>query len=283
MSKQQTYYEILGVSQHASNADIKNAFYRLAKQYHPDRNPSAEATAKMEQINEAYNVLSNPFKRGEYDRSLVGSRSRSADNASEEHTTAASGKANTTSAGRGQTCPKATPSHKATPPPTPDEEADVAAAKRTRRIFGWSSVALCCIIIIVTAFMIGGMVNGFGTLFSPPHSFSPQFTMKTEITATAIINEFGNPVYIDEGKIEYDDYTFLIQDGYVVGWYNPYGKLLINNSAIAGIGNPIGINLNKVISVYGFPDNYGYRFATYGDVFLGLDEHQTIVSVKNIG
>lgn len=61
------YYEILGVSKNATNDEIKAAFRRLAKQYHPDKNPSPNAKALFEKILKAYNVLINPHSRRRYD------------------------------------------------------------------------------------------------------------------------------------------------------------------------------------------------------------------------
>jgi molecular chaperone DnaJ len=64
------YYDILGVSEDASESEIKTAFRKLAFKWHPDRNQDKkkEAEAKMKEINEAYEVLSNPEKRQNYDR-----------------------------------------------------------------------------------------------------------------------------------------------------------------------------------------------------------------------
>ncbi len=64
------YYDILGVSRSASDADIKKAYRRLAMKYHPDRNPGKEkeATERFKEINEAYGVLGDPDKRKQYDQ-----------------------------------------------------------------------------------------------------------------------------------------------------------------------------------------------------------------------
>lgn len=61
------YYDILGVSKDASEQEIKKAYRTLSLEFHPDRNPSAEATEKFQQIGEAYETLSDPQKKEEYD------------------------------------------------------------------------------------------------------------------------------------------------------------------------------------------------------------------------
>lgn len=63
------YYSLLGVPRNATQAEIKKAFRRMAFQYHPDRNPGdREAEEKFKEINEAYDVLSDPEKRAIFDR-----------------------------------------------------------------------------------------------------------------------------------------------------------------------------------------------------------------------
>ncbi len=63
------YYEILGVSRNASDQEIKNAYRKLAKKFHPDQNKDdAQAEAKFKEAQEAYAVLSNAEKRSQYDR-----------------------------------------------------------------------------------------------------------------------------------------------------------------------------------------------------------------------
>lgn len=69
MASKRDYYEVLGVSKSASDADIKKAYRKLAKQYHPDINPgNKEAEAKFKEINEAYEVLGDAQKRAQYDQ-----------------------------------------------------------------------------------------------------------------------------------------------------------------------------------------------------------------------
>ncbi|WIA41573.1 hypothetical protein OEZ86_008938 [Tetradesmus obliquus] len=67
MPKQESLYEMLGLEKEASQADIKKAYYKLALQWHPDRNPDPEATAKFQALQRIYEVLSDPVKRKLYD------------------------------------------------------------------------------------------------------------------------------------------------------------------------------------------------------------------------
>jgi len=67
MADKRDYYEVLGLSKGASEAEIKRAYRKLAKQYHPDVNKEAGAEAKFKEINEAYEVLSDPQKKANYD------------------------------------------------------------------------------------------------------------------------------------------------------------------------------------------------------------------------
>lgn len=67
MGRFKDYYAILGVPRNATLEQIKEAYRRLAKEYHPDKKPSPEAEEMFKLINEAYQVLSDPVKRAEYD------------------------------------------------------------------------------------------------------------------------------------------------------------------------------------------------------------------------
>lgn len=62
------YYEILGVNRSASASELKSAYRKLALKWHPDRNKEKDAEAKFKEINEAYEVLSNPEKKQKYDQ-----------------------------------------------------------------------------------------------------------------------------------------------------------------------------------------------------------------------
>ena len=68
MTTQRDYYDVLGASRSSSQEEIRTKFRRLALEYHPDRNKDPEAQEKFKEINAAYQVLSDPQKRAQYDR-----------------------------------------------------------------------------------------------------------------------------------------------------------------------------------------------------------------------
>ena len=69
MADKRDYYEVLGVDRNASDAEIKRAYRKLAKKYHPDMNPGdKEAEAKFKEATEAYEVLSDSEKKAQYDQ-----------------------------------------------------------------------------------------------------------------------------------------------------------------------------------------------------------------------
>ena len=66
---QRDYYEVLGVSRSASDAELKKAFKKLAMKYHPDRNPDdPSANEKFKEAAEAYEILSDSEKKSAYDQ-----------------------------------------------------------------------------------------------------------------------------------------------------------------------------------------------------------------------
>ena len=69
MADKRDYYEVLGLSKGATDDEIKKAYRRLAKQYHPDMNPGDKvAENKFKEVNEAYDVLGDPDKKAKYDQ-----------------------------------------------------------------------------------------------------------------------------------------------------------------------------------------------------------------------
>ena len=69
MAEKRDYYEVLGIGKNATDAEIKSAYRKLAKKYHPDLNPGdKDAEEKFKEVNEANDVLSDPNKRKRYDQ-----------------------------------------------------------------------------------------------------------------------------------------------------------------------------------------------------------------------
>ena len=68
MTTKRDYYDILEVGTNASEEDIRKAFRKKAMEFHPDRNKADDASERFKEVNEAYQILSDPQRRGQYDR-----------------------------------------------------------------------------------------------------------------------------------------------------------------------------------------------------------------------
>ena len=68
MPVKRDYYEVLGIARNATDEEIRRAFRKLAFKHHPDHNREDGAEERFKEVNEAYEVLSNPDKRAAYDR-----------------------------------------------------------------------------------------------------------------------------------------------------------------------------------------------------------------------
>src|SRR5699024_2429045 len=68
MATKRDYYEVLGIEKGASDAEIKKAYRKLSKKYHPDLNKEPDAEEKFKEVSEAYEILSDPQKRAAYDQ-----------------------------------------------------------------------------------------------------------------------------------------------------------------------------------------------------------------------
>ena len=83
---QQSYYEDLGIHPQSSSKEIKDAFYKMSKEFHPDRNvDNPDALKKFQSISEAYDTLSTPVKRTKYDKGVLGRSSSVAEREASTH------------------------------------------------------------------------------------------------------------------------------------------------------------------------------------------------------
>jgi curved DNA-binding protein CbpA len=102
-TQEKDYYALLGIPPNATSADIKRAYRKLAKKYHPDVNKNSDAAERFREITEAYDTLTDPDRRRRYDRTRgthTGNNTTGAGNAWRQHTNSRNGtKTGTGSAG----------------------------------------------------------------------------------------------------------------------------------------------------------------------------------------
>ncbi len=103
-----TWYDVLGVNENASEAEIREAYRREAMKWHPDRNKSSKAPERMAEINEAWRVLHDPASRARYDAELESARKPEAEETVEEKTSRSDEKEVNGKKGRGEGKPRRT-------------------------------------------------------------------------------------------------------------------------------------------------------------------------------
>ncbi len=170
-----TYYKILGVGHTATEDEVKKAYRRLAREYHPDVNPSPDAEANFKEINLAYATLSDSLKRADYDQEIADSGVRggaaNAGGAASAGTTGGYSQPNATAgAGYGRPAPSGTAGSGATAPgpagtagsgyESPYRAAQIRAA--VARVVG-----LALLSAMVGFFLQLGLDLLFGRPFSP--------------------------------------------------------------------------------------------------------------------
>ena len=69
-SNQKDYYKVLNIEKNSTKQNIKQAYYKLSKVYHPDINNESEAETKFKEIQEAYDILGDESRKNEYDQSI---------------------------------------------------------------------------------------------------------------------------------------------------------------------------------------------------------------------
>ena len=94
-NKKLNHYETLNLNNEANSSEIKAAFYKLSKEYHPDKNQEESAMRKFQEINDAYEVLGNYESKKNYDRSMFPVHFRRASNFDSTKTSSSSNQSNT--------------------------------------------------------------------------------------------------------------------------------------------------------------------------------------------
>ncbi|WP_322818127.1 pentapeptide repeat-containing protein [Tepidiforma sp.] len=134
MGPARDYYAELEVSASASFEEVRAAYRRLAREHHPDVNSSAEAAVRMRRINEAWEVLRDPVRRAEYDRSRPAGAARAFSGARAGRAAAGSGRPRARPGAAGRPAQRPRP---ADPPPQDGRPGEPGAAPRIDGSFDW--------------------------------------------------------------------------------------------------------------------------------------------------
>lgn len=147
------FYQILGVAQTASDSEIKTAYRRLAKQYHPDKNPDNEyADERFKQINEAYQTLSDRIKKAQYDAVLNYARTHAYQSNARQNYRSKPNPSNRRRGNRPPTPPKVKPL-------TPEQKARIAQRRRETHIKAFNRMAIFVSIFLVIFGTVVGVIE----------------------------------------------------------------------------------------------------------------------------
>ena len=107
----------------------------------------------------------------------------------------------------------------------------------------------------------------------------PTFGLGTSVSD--VITILGEPDSMSNEQLCYDTAIILIDGGCVVGWYDAYGVLDVDNVDIENVSDiKIGELIDDIIRDYGYPDTYGETFIVYGNVVIWYDHNRCVTEVE---
>ncbi len=166
--REESYYELLQVSENADPEIIQAAYHRLVLRYHPDRSSESNAAEMTQKLNAAYEILNDPTKRAEYDQELRGSGGRSTSGRSE--------RARRTSQGN--------------PPPRPPQQPSASGGLDWKSSRFRSIAAIAILAVAVSAFLVSTLGDENSDDVRPEREAISVPTMTPTVTPTMTLGEY---------------------------------------------------------------------------------------------